>query len=330
MLNFLAPPHPGGSGHALRGPLPHVRPGRRARSTRSQDLRESTAPNKAAAHRRAHRAARTWTPTSSSGSSSGSATCSPATSASRGARVPARHGPAARTPSARPSSWSPPRPSCRDHLGVTVGIVSALRQYSGFDYGIIFLSFLLYSLPSFWVAVLLKQWGAIGFNDFLKDPVIAWSVIAGIAVVAGLFWSLAVGGRAGTPLAGLRGRRRRDVRDVRLPAALRLVGASADRPDPAADPRRRLRASPSPRCSPGVHNRRAHVDRADDRRRRPGAVPARCRSSSTRSTRTTGSSSCFALVAIGGRVPHRPPLRRSGLGHLRAHGRRGGVHHRRR
>jgi peptide/nickel transport system permease protein len=80
-------------------------------------------------------------------------------------------------------------------IGVTVGIVSALRQYSGFDYGIIFLSFLLYSLPSFWVAVLLKQWAAIGFNDFLKDPVIGWSVIAGIALVAGLFWSLAVGGR---------------------------------------------------------------------------------------------------------------------------------------
>ncbi|GEL98038.1 ABC transporter permease [Cellulomonas terrae] len=81
-------------------------------------------------------------------------------------------------------------------VGVTVGIVSALRQYSGFDYGIIFLSFLLYSLPSFWVAVLLKQWAAIGFNDFLKDPVIAWSVIAGISALAGLFWSLAVGGRA--------------------------------------------------------------------------------------------------------------------------------------
>nr|WP_246280675.1 ABC transporter permease [Cellulomonas humilata] len=81
-------------------------------------------------------------------------------------------------------------------LGVSVGIVSALRQYSGFDYAIIFLSFLLYSLPSFWVAVLLKQWAAIGFNDFLQDPVIAWSVILGISLVAGLVWSLAVGGRA--------------------------------------------------------------------------------------------------------------------------------------
>ncbi|UZN04378.1 ABC transporter permease [Cellulomonas sp. S1-8] len=79
-------------------------------------------------------------------------------------------------------------------LGVTVGIVSALRQYSAFDYVIIFLSFLLYSLPSFWVAVLLKQWAAIGFNDFLRDPVIAWPVIVGVSLLVGLLWSLAIGG----------------------------------------------------------------------------------------------------------------------------------------
>lgn len=79
-------------------------------------------------------------------------------------------------------------------LGVAVGIVSALRQYSTFDYLIIFLSFLLYSLPSFWVAVLLKQWGAIGFNDFLRDPVLAWGLVGVIAVLAGLLWMLAIGG----------------------------------------------------------------------------------------------------------------------------------------
>ncbi|WP_149202271.1 ABC transporter permease subunit [Actinotalea subterranea] len=79
-------------------------------------------------------------------------------------------------------------------LGVTIGIVSALRQYSSFDYLIIFLSFLLYSLPSFWIAVLLKQWGAIGFNDFLRDPVLSWVVITVIALLGGLLWMLAVGG----------------------------------------------------------------------------------------------------------------------------------------
>ncbi|WP_225755418.1 ABC transporter permease [Actinotalea sp. Marseille-Q4924] len=79
-------------------------------------------------------------------------------------------------------------------LGVAVGIVSALRQYSSFDYLIIFLSFLLYSLPSFWVAVLLKQWGAIGFNDFLRDPVLGTVVIVVLSLLAGVVWSLAVGG----------------------------------------------------------------------------------------------------------------------------------------
>ncbi len=79
-------------------------------------------------------------------------------------------------------------------FGVAVGIVSALRQYSSFDYLIIFVSFLLYSLPAFWVAVLLKQWGAIGFNDFLADPVISWVAIGIVALLAGILWSLAIGG----------------------------------------------------------------------------------------------------------------------------------------
>src|SRR5690554_6297690 len=79
-------------------------------------------------------------------------------------------------------------------LGVLVGVVSALRQYEGFDYGIIFLSFLLYSLPTFWVAVLLKQWVAIGFNDFLRDATISPPAIAGIAIVIGIIFGSAAGG----------------------------------------------------------------------------------------------------------------------------------------
>ncbi|MBO1751914.1 ABC transporter permease [Actinotalea sp. BY-33] len=81
-------------------------------------------------------------------------------------------------------------------LGVTVGIASALRQYTGFDYGVTFMSFVLYSLPSFWVAVLLKLWGAIGFNDFLADPRISPPVIAGISLLGGLVWQAIVGGNA--------------------------------------------------------------------------------------------------------------------------------------
>lgn len=78
-------------------------------------------------------------------------------------------------------------------LGVTVGLLSALRQYTTFDYAITFVSFVLYALPIFWVAVLLKQYLAIGFNDYLGDPVMNWPVVIGISVVAGLFWAGAIG-----------------------------------------------------------------------------------------------------------------------------------------
>ncbi len=80
-------------------------------------------------------------------------------------------------------------------LGIAVGIISALRQYSGFDYTITFASFLFFSLPSFWVAVLLKQYGAIKFNDWLGDPVIAPLVVVALAVLSGLFWMAVIGGK---------------------------------------------------------------------------------------------------------------------------------------
>jgi peptide/nickel transport system permease protein len=79
-------------------------------------------------------------------------------------------------------------------LGVLVGIVSALRQYTRFDYSVTFLSFVLYSLPSFWVAVLLKLWGAIGFNDFLADPHVPPVWIAIISLISGVIWSSIIGG----------------------------------------------------------------------------------------------------------------------------------------
>lgn len=67
-------------------------------------------------------------------------------------------------------------------IGVTLGIVTALRQYSALDYGVTFMAFLFFSLPIFWAAVLLKEFGAIGFNDFLKDP----QIPIGVMIVAGL------------------------------------------------------------------------------------------------------------------------------------------------
>ena len=80
-------------------------------------------------------------------------------------------------------------------FGVLVGIVSALRQYTGFDYSITFMSFLLYSLPVFWVAVLLKYFLAIDFNNFLqRDPQIpVWAMLL-TGGVFGLALSAALGG----------------------------------------------------------------------------------------------------------------------------------------
>jgi peptide/nickel transport system permease protein len=79
-------------------------------------------------------------------------------------------------------------------VGITTGIVSALRQHTGFDNGMTFISFLLYSLPSFWVAILLKEYVAIGYNDFLADPKIPLISTVVIAIVAGLIWQTLVGG----------------------------------------------------------------------------------------------------------------------------------------
>lgn len=79
-------------------------------------------------------------------------------------------------------------------LGVSVGIVSALRQYSAFDYTLTFAAFLFFSLPVFWVAVLLKQYAAIQFNDWLADPTISVPVIVVMAVLSGLIWVSVIGG----------------------------------------------------------------------------------------------------------------------------------------
>ncbi len=79
-------------------------------------------------------------------------------------------------------------------LGITVGIVTALRQYSRFDYAMTFVSFLMYSLPVFWVAVLLKQYLAIRFNTFLSNPnvPIGWNIV--FSCVTGIFWAGVISG----------------------------------------------------------------------------------------------------------------------------------------
>jgi peptide/nickel transport system permease protein len=79
-------------------------------------------------------------------------------------------------------------------LGIAIGMSTALRQYSGYDYTVTFMTFVFYSLPIFWFAVLLKEWGAIRFNQFLYNPEVpSWGVIL-IALASGAFWMGVVGG----------------------------------------------------------------------------------------------------------------------------------------
>ena len=79
-------------------------------------------------------------------------------------------------------------------LGTSVGMITAIRQYSRFDYVITFISFLLFSLPIFWVAVLLKEFMAIQFNDFLVNPQIPPPVILTVALFLGFVMAGFVGG----------------------------------------------------------------------------------------------------------------------------------------
>jgi peptide/nickel transport system permease protein len=81
-------------------------------------------------------------------------------------------------------------------FGVTTGIVTALRQYSGFDYIVTFFTFLFFSLPVFWVAVILKDWGGINFNDWWRDGATmpTWVVALAGVFAAILGYSIA-GGR---------------------------------------------------------------------------------------------------------------------------------------
>ncbi|GMA22409.1 hypothetical protein GCM10025864_01680 [Luteimicrobium album] len=79
-------------------------------------------------------------------------------------------------------------------FGIAIGVVTALRQYSTLDYAVTFISFLFFSLPVFWVAVLLKEFGAIKFNNFLATATIAPGVIVAIALVSGLVWAVIVAG----------------------------------------------------------------------------------------------------------------------------------------
>ncbi|MFK5635341.1 MULTISPECIES: ABC transporter permease [unclassified Ornithinimicrobium] len=79
-------------------------------------------------------------------------------------------------------------------IGVALGVLTAIRQYSGFDYAITFLAFLFFSLPVFWAAVLLKEFGAIRFNNWMADPALTTTAIAVVALVFALLVASVLGG----------------------------------------------------------------------------------------------------------------------------------------
>ncbi|MET3806756.1 peptide/nickel transport system permease protein [Nakamurella sp. UYEF19] len=72
-------------------------------------------------------------------------------------------------------------------LGIAIGVVSALRQYSGLDYAVTFLAFLFFALPVFFIGVILKDLLAIRFNTFLGSGAsFSWAAIFIFAVVFAL------------------------------------------------------------------------------------------------------------------------------------------------
>ncbi|GAA1908046.1 hypothetical protein GCM10009716_17440 [Streptomyces sodiiphilus] len=81
-------------------------------------------------------------------------------------------------------------------VGISIGVISALRQYSGLDHTVTFVAFVCFSLPLFWVGTLLKQFLAIDLNNWLRDPAISPFWIGLIALITGLACgSLVVGDR---------------------------------------------------------------------------------------------------------------------------------------
>lgn len=81
-------------------------------------------------------------------------------------------------------------------FGITGGILTALRQYSGFDYLVTFFTFVFFSLPVFWVGVILKSWGGINFNDWLRDGAhFSVTFIVLMAAFAFVIGSSVAGGR---------------------------------------------------------------------------------------------------------------------------------------
>ncbi|WP_369371428.1 ABC transporter permease [Promicromonospora sp. Populi] len=79
-------------------------------------------------------------------------------------------------------------------VGIALGILTAIRQYSGFDYTITFSAFLFFSLPVFWAATLLKEYAAIQYNNWIVVGQYAPLTIVVVALLAGFLLQAVLGG----------------------------------------------------------------------------------------------------------------------------------------
>ncbi len=80
-------------------------------------------------------------------------------------------------------------------IGITIGVVTALKQYSGFDYAVTFMTFVFFSLPVFWVGILLKDLVAIKFNNFVQGgPTFTLTWILILAIFFGIAAFSVLGG----------------------------------------------------------------------------------------------------------------------------------------
>ncbi|MCL1799795.1 MAG: ABC transporter permease subunit [Promicromonosporaceae bacterium] len=78
--------------------------------------------------------------------------------------------------------------------GAAIGCLTALRQKSRFDTGMLVLNFVCMSIPAFALALILRFWGAVALNDFITNPALPRIWLVGLTVLSGGIWLSIIGG----------------------------------------------------------------------------------------------------------------------------------------
>ena len=77
-------------------------------------------------------------------------------------------------------------------LGIIVGLISAVRQYTAFDYATTGLAFFFFSIPTAVLGGFLKVYGIVQFNKFARQPSMSMLFLVGLLLVGGICAWLAV------------------------------------------------------------------------------------------------------------------------------------------